>query len=47
MGELAKGFGYQVVFSYCLNPKTDEQSERTIQTLEDMMKTWVPEFQGN
>ena len=44
---LQKAMGIRLHFSTAFHPQTDGQSERTIQTLEDMMKTSVLEFQGN
>ncbi|KAL0332872.1 UNVERIFIED_CONTAM: Transposon Tf2-11 polyprotein [Sesamum calycinum] len=46
-GKLAKGLGTKLHFSTAFHPQTDGQSERTIQTLEDMMRASVIEFRGN
>ena len=34
-------------FSIAFHPQTDGQSERSIQTLEDMLRAWVMEFRGS
>ena len=39
--------GTRLHFRTAFHSQTDGQSERTIRTLEDMMKTSVLEFQGN
>ena len=44
---LQKSLGTQLHFSTAFHPQTDGQSERTIQTLEDMMRACVLEFRGN
>ena len=44
---LQKAMGIRLHFSIAFHPQTDGQSERTIQTLEDMMRASVFEFQGN
>ncbi|GJW50547.1 putative reverse transcriptase domain-containing protein [Tanacetum coccineum] len=41
-----KGFGYKFYMSTAYHPQTDGQSERTIQTLEDMLRACVIDF-GN
>ncbi|GJV16121.1 putative reverse transcriptase domain-containing protein [Tanacetum coccineum] len=43
---LHKALGTQLNLSTAYHPKTDGQSERTIQTLEDMLRAWVIDF-GN
>ncbi|KAL0376285.1 UNVERIFIED_CONTAM: Transposon Tf2-11 polyprotein [Sesamum calycinum] len=47
LGKLAKGFRNEIAFQYGVSSSTDGQSERTIQTLEDMMRACVIEFRGN
>ena len=44
---LQRSLGTQLHFSTTFHPQTDGQSERTIQTLEDMMRAYVLEFRGN
>ncbi|KAL0458159.1 UNVERIFIED_CONTAM: Transposon Ty3-I Gag-Pol polyprotein [Sesamum latifolium] len=46
-GSLHKALGTKLHFSTAFHPQTDGQSERTIQTLEDMMRACVIEFRGN
>ncbi|KAI3463786.1 hypothetical protein Pfo_020449, partial [Paulownia fortunei] len=43
---LHKALGTQLSFSTAYHPQTDGQSERTIQTLEDMLRACVLDFQG-
>ena len=43
---LHKAMGTQLRFSTAFHPQTDGQSERTIQTLEDMLRACVIDFQG-
>nr|GFC17372.1 reverse transcriptase domain-containing protein [Tanacetum cinerariifolium] len=44
---LQKALGTQLDLSTAYHPKTDGQSERTIQTLEDMLRACTMDFGGN
>ena len=44
--ELHKALGTRLDFSTTFHPQTDDQSERTIQTLEDMLRMCVMDFGG-
>ncbi|KAL0428121.1 UNVERIFIED_CONTAM: Transposon Tf2-11 polyprotein [Sesamum latifolium] len=46
-GSLQRALGTKLHFSTTFDPQTDGQSERTIQTLEDMMRACTMEFKGN
>ena len=42
-----KGLGTQVLSSSAFHPQTDGQAERTIQTLEDMLRACALDFKGS
>ena len=42
-----KGLGTQVLLSSAFHPQTDGQAERTIQTLEDMLRACALDFKGS
>ena len=44
---LQRALGTRLHFSMAFHPQTDGQSERTIQTLEDMIRACVLEFKGS
>jgi len=44
---LQRALGTEVNLSKAFHPQTDGQSERTIQTLEDLLRSYVLEFGGN
>ncbi|GJW66234.1 putative nucleotidyltransferase, ribonuclease H [Tanacetum coccineum] len=44
---LQKAWGTRLKFSTAFHPETDGQSERTIQTLEDMLRSCALEWAGN
>ncbi|KAL0345737.1 UNVERIFIED_CONTAM: hypothetical protein Sradi_4405000 [Sesamum radiatum] len=47
LGKFTKGIGHKITFQYCLSSSDRRQLERTIQTLEDMMRACTMEFKGN
>nr|KAJ0212322.1 hypothetical protein LSAT_V11C400157430 [Lactuca sativa] len=47
MDKLVNSYVKEIVRLHAYHPQTDGQSERTIQTLEDMLRACTLEFQGN
>ena len=45
--KLQRALGIALHFSIAFHPQIDDQSERTIQTLEDMLRACVLDFKGN
>ena len=45
--QITRSSGTQLHFSTAFHPQTDDQSERVIQVLEDMLRCCALEFQGN
>ena len=44
---LQRALGTRLHFNIAFHPQTDGQSERTIQTLEDMIRAYVLDFKGS
>ena len=42
-----RGMGTQLMISTAFHPQTDSKSERTIQTLEDMLRACLLDFKGS
>ena len=42
-----KELGVKLNFSTAFHPQTDRKSERTIQTLEDMLRSCILQFKGH
>ena len=46
-GALHEALGSQLKFNTTFHPQTDDQSERTIRTLENILRACVLDFQGS
>ena len=44
---IPRRIGYQAEVKHRFHPQIDGQAERTIQTLEDMLRTCIIDFKGN
>ena len=47
LGKLQEALGTQLNFSTTFHPQTDEQSKKVIQILEDMLRSFVIDYEGS